>query len=259
MPFSWHRISKHVRHVTRRRTIGVSRREGELDAIVGENGVDLVWHGRDQGDEEGRCRSPSCLPDQLHESELARAINGDVEIKLALGGLHLGDVDVEVADRVGLELLSCRLVAFDLRQPEMPCRCRQRCNDERVRCGIVGCKAVKAVVERQQRVLAEGDDDRLLLDRQHRRPRFLRSGRQVGHRAPLPPLGDGLLVDPVALGQRPQALLTMLYRSTDRLCRCGAPVKNLAHSASFHSMEKNAPSNAGTKHLVQHAGFGAIL
>ena len=64
------------------------------------------------------------------------------------------------------------------------------------------------------------------------------------------PLGDGLLVDAVALGQGPQARLTMLYRSTDRLCRCGAPVENLAHSASFHSGEKNAPSNPGTKHLV---------
>jgi hypothetical protein len=41
----------------------------------------------------------------------------------------------------------------------------------------------------------------------------------------------------------------MLYRSTDRLCRCGAPMKNLAHSASFESLDKNAPSNAGTKHL----------
>ncbi len=38
------------------------------------------------------------------------------------------------------------------------------------------------------------------------------------------PLGDGLLVDPIALGERPQALLTMLYRSTDRLRRGGAPV-----------------------------------
>jgi hypothetical protein len=43
--------------------------------------------------------------------------------------------------------------------------------------------------------------------------------------------------------------LTMLYRSTDRLCRCGAPMKNLAHSASFESLDKNAPSNAGTKQL----------
>jgi hypothetical protein len=41
----------------------------------------------------------------------------------------------------------------------------------------------------------------------------------------------------------------MLYRSTDRLCRCGAPMKNLAHSASFESLDKNAPANAGTKHL----------
>ena len=63
------------------------------------------------------------------------------------------------------------------------------------------------------------------------------------------PLGDRLGVDAVALGQHPQALLTMLYRSTDRLCRGGAPVKNLSHSASFHCWLNNAPSNAGTKQL----------
>jgi hypothetical protein len=44
----------------------------------------------------------------------------------------------------------------------------------------------------------------------------------------------------MAIGQRPQALLTILYCSTDCLSRRGAPVKNLSHSA---------PSNAGTKHL----------
>ncbi len=42
----------------------------------------------------------------------------------------------------------------------------------------------------------------------------------------------------------------MLYRSTDRRCRCGAPVVNLSHSASFQPSENNAPSNAGTKHLA---------
>src|ERR1700722_20124579 len=42
----------------------------------------------------------------------------------------------------------------------------------------------------------------------------------------------------------------MLYRSTDRLCRCGAPVQYLSNSASFHSLEKYAPPNAGTKHLL---------
>jgi hypothetical protein len=43
--------------------------------------------------------------------------------------------------------------------------------------------------------------------------------------------------------------LTTLYRSTHRRCRGGAPVENLAHSASFHSKENNAPSKPGIKHL----------
>ncbi|WP_220030300.1 hypothetical protein, partial [Komagataeibacter saccharivorans] len=34
-------------------------------------------------------------------------------------------------------------------------------------------------------------------------------------------------------------------------CRRGASVVNLAHSASFHSRENNAPSNPGTKHLLK--------
>ena len=43
----------------------------------------------------------------------------------------------------------------------------------------------------------------------------------------------------------------MLYRSTDRRCRRGAPMVNLSHSASFHSREKTAPSNSGIKHLAE--------
>ena len=63
-------------------------------------------------------------------------------------------------------------------------------------------------------------------------------------------------VGPHPLRQNPQALLTMLYRSTDRLCRCGAPMKNLTHSASFESLDKNAPSKPGIKHLERPA-FGS--
>src|SRR5580692_11133371 len=77
-----------------------------------------------------------------------------------------------------------------------------------------------------------------------------RPSRQIGDRSPTLPLGGGLLIDPEALGQRPQALLTMLYRSTDRLSRRGAPMQNLAHSASFESLDKDAPSKAETKHVV---------
>src|SRR3954447_17363735 len=99
------------------------------------------------------------------------------------------------------------------------------------------------------RMPTEGDDDRLLLARQHRRSWLRRSCPDVRNRATALPLANSLLVDAVALCERSQALLTMLYRSTDRLRRRGASMKNLAHSASFHSTEKIAPSKAGIKHL----------
>jgi putative transposase len=42
--------------------------------------------------------------------------------------------------------------------------------------------------------------------------------------------------------------LTILYCSTDCLCRRGAAVQNLSHSASFQAWENNAPSKSGIKH-----------
>ena len=53
---------------------------------------------------------------QFDEGELRGAVDGDEHVQLALLGPHLGDVDVEVADRIGLELLLRRLVAFDIGQ-----------------------------------------------------------------------------------------------------------------------------------------------
>ena len=85
-----------------------------------------------------------------------------------------------------------------------------------------GLQGVEAIIQWQQRVFAEGDNDRLLFDAQHRRMGLLGAGRQILDRRALLPLGDGLLVDPVTLGQNPQALLTILYRSTDRCCRAGS-------------------------------------
>jgi hypothetical protein len=38
--------------------------------------------------------------DQLREGELRGAIDGHEEVQLALGGAHLGQIDVEVADRI---------------------------------------------------------------------------------------------------------------------------------------------------------------
>src|SRR4051812_8666120 len=105
---------------------------------------------------------------------------------------------------------------------------------------------IEAIIERQQRVPPKRSHDGLLLEREHRGVRLLRAGAFVLDRGALLPLGHRLRIDPVALGQAPQALLTMLDRATHRR-RAGAPMKNLAHSASLHSAEKSAPSKPGTK------------
>ena len=83
---------------------------------------------------------------------------------------------------------------------------------------------VEAIVERQQRMPPKGDDDRLVLDGKHRRLGFLGTRREISDGLAFLPLRDSLLVDPIALGERPQALLTILYCSTDCLRRGGAAV-----------------------------------
>ena len=71
---------EHVGDVARRRPVGIARREGELNAVIRQNGVDPVGHRVDQGDQKGRGRGPAGLSDDLHEGEFARAINGHVKI-----------------------------------------------------------------------------------------------------------------------------------------------------------------------------------
>jgi hypothetical protein len=61
-------------------------------------------------------------------------------------------------------------------------------------------QGVEAIIERQERVPAEGDDDRLLLESVVECASFGPVGRSFGCCTPLP-LRHGLLVDPVALGQ----------------------------------------------------------
>ncbi len=48
-------------------------------------------------------------------SELRSPVDSDEQVELAFGSSHLGQVDVEEADRIGVELLSLGLVAFDIR------------------------------------------------------------------------------------------------------------------------------------------------
>jgi transposase len=97
-------------------TISREVRLGELDAVVGQDRVDAVGYGFEQMLEELPGRSPVSLVDQLGDRELAGAVDADEQVELAFGGLHLGDVDVEEADRVTLEELPLGFVALDVRQ-----------------------------------------------------------------------------------------------------------------------------------------------
>jgi len=89
---------------------------GEVRSIVGQDDVDFVGNGFDKGSEEVCRNAPRRLLVQLGEGKLRSPVDGHEEIKLAFLGTDLGDVDVEIADRIVLELLLGRLVPFYFRQ-----------------------------------------------------------------------------------------------------------------------------------------------
>ena len=76
--------------------------------------MDLVRDSGDQVAQEVRGRAARHLLMQFDEGEFGGPINRDDEMELALSGSDLGDVDMETADRVGLELALPRGFAFDL-------------------------------------------------------------------------------------------------------------------------------------------------
>ena len=122
----------------------------------------------------------ACLLVQLGEGELRSAVDGNEEMELTLLGPDLSDVDVEVADGVALELGAARLIALGVRQPADPMALQAAVQAGAPQVRDRRLKRVEAVVERQQRVPAEGDDDCLLLGREHGRAGLLRPHARVG-------------------------------------------------------------------------------
>src|SRR6478609_7893391 len=105
-----------VQPVSRCRPRSMLRHIAELDTIIGQNGVDLVGDCSDQGFEEG-CGGPDVGGlIQLGEGELRGPVDRHEQVQFALLGADLGDIDVEVADRVSLERLFGWLVTTDLGQ-----------------------------------------------------------------------------------------------------------------------------------------------
>ena len=88
----------------------------ELDAIVGQYGVDLIRHGFEHVLQELPSRAPVSRFNELGDGELGCPVDVNEEVELAFSSLHLSNINVEEADRVTLELLTLGLVAFDIRQ-----------------------------------------------------------------------------------------------------------------------------------------------
>ena len=78
----------------------------ELKAVVGEHGVDPVRDVFKEPAEEVR-RDPSGRAIvEFRKGELADPIDGHEQIQLALLGPDLGEIDVDVAQRIGFERLA---------------------------------------------------------------------------------------------------------------------------------------------------------
>ena len=89
---------------------------GEMGAIVRQHDVDPVGDGLDQRPQEVPGDAAGGFLMQFDEGELRGSINGHQKVELALLGANLGDIDVEIAERIGFELALVGLVAVDIRQ-----------------------------------------------------------------------------------------------------------------------------------------------
>ena len=147
--------------VARRPTIAVERQIRELDAIVGKDCMQPIGHGCDQGfKEDDRCGTIGLFM-QLDEGELRGSVDSNEYIEFAFLRPDFGNVDVEEADRVKLELFLRGRVAFDLRQPTDAMTLQAAMQGRACQMLDRGLKSIKTIVQRQQRVSAKGNDDRL--------------------------------------------------------------------------------------------------
>lgn len=89
--------------------------QGRPDAIVGQYGVDFPAHSSDQGPGKGRAVLRFALSTSCGEGEPAGAVKGDMQMQLALCAVKFGQIKVEKAYWIGLELLSGGVIAFDIR------------------------------------------------------------------------------------------------------------------------------------------------
>lgn len=117
--------------------------------------------------------------------------------------------------------------------------------DSRLTVLTIKDEAVILAFQRQQHVVPERHNHRFLFRYQHSGMNSLRPHWGIADARLLTPLLDGGWIGSMLSSQRPQALLIMLYRSTERLCRAGrshvepCPMASPAMCDGHHTVGSN--------------------
>jgi hypothetical protein len=90
----------------RQESIGIPLAVGELNAVVRQNLLDLIRHGSDEVTRALCGHSFHGLRVRVGIGALRCPVNGDKQVEFTFFGTPFGDVEVEVADRVGLKTFS---------------------------------------------------------------------------------------------------------------------------------------------------------
>lgn len=115
MAAEWQLLRPHFLDIRRRPAIAV----GSVKCVPWSvrDGVDPIWYGCGEVPEEVGSDPAGGFLVQFPKGKSRGPIDRPQQVKLALLGPHLSQIDVEVADRIRLELFPRGLVAIDFRQP----------------------------------------------------------------------------------------------------------------------------------------------
>jgi hypothetical protein len=173
----------------------------KLDAVIGEYGVKCVRNNCDTIAQELCRHSLERFSVQLGIGELRGAVDGDKHVSLAFFGAHFGNIDVEVANWVGLELFLLWRVTLDGWQAAdaVPHQTTVKRRSRQARNGRL--QGVQAIIQGEQRMPATRHDQRLFFLRQHRGMRLFRPHRRIVYMRPLLPFRDRLGIEVIPCGQ----------------------------------------------------------
>jgi hypothetical protein len=121
---------------------------GKLDTVIGQHRMQPVRYGRDQCFQETHGGRTIGLLVQANESEFRRAVDRDKQVELALCRAQLGDIDMEIADRIGFKFSLGGALVLNLRQARdaMPFQAAMQRGSGQVRDRRL--QRIQAVIER---------------------------------------------------------------------------------------------------------------